>query len=81
VAWNACVISAVALVGPVIATIHGDGPVTLERRSVAVTAVHDLELDVTECGSSQEVRDRLQERLAAVNLEVAAGSRPEDILK
>ena len=30
-----------------------------ERRSVAVTQVHDITLDLTGCGSQQDVRDRL----------------------
>ncbi|MCC6237273.1 MAG: metallophosphoesterase [Dehalococcoidia bacterium] len=44
--------------GAVIATI-GDGLVAIERRRVAVTVVRDLVLDVTECTSQQQIRERL----------------------
>ena len=44
--------------GAVIATIGEDGVVARERRTVAQTEVHDLELDVSGCASGQEIRDR-----------------------
>ncbi len=47
--------------GPVLATIASNGRVTRERRSVAVTQVHDITLDVTGCTSQQDVRERLAE--------------------
>ena len=44
--------------GAVVARIGQDGVVTRERRVVAQTEVHDLELDVGGCASGQEIRDR-----------------------
>lgn len=44
--------------GAVVASIAQDGVVTRERRVVAQTEVHDLELDVGGCASGQEIRDR-----------------------
>ena len=46
-----------------VATIGSDGSVERERHSVAVTEVHDLDLDVTGCSTRQQVRDRLAERV------------------
>ena len=46
--------------GAVIATIGEDGVVARERRTVAQTEVHDLELDVSGCASGQEIRDRVR---------------------
>lgn len=46
--------------GAVIATIGEDGVVARERRSVAQTEVHDLELDVSGCASGQDIRDRVR---------------------
>ena len=45
--------------GAVIATIDGDGHIGRERHRVAVTDVHDFELDVTGCVTQQQVRERL----------------------
>ncbi len=45
--------------GVVIAAIGDDGRVTIERYSVAVSHVYDLETDVTGCASKQEIRDRV----------------------
>lgn len=45
--------------GVVIAAIGEDGRVTIERHSVAVSHVYDLETDVTGCASKQEIRDRI----------------------
>ena len=49
--------------GAVVATLGEDGRITSERRSVATTQAHDIELDVTGCASRQAVRDRLVERI------------------
>ena len=49
--------------GAVVATIRGDGAIHRKRRRVCSTAVHDLHLDVTGCGSRQAVRDRLARRI------------------
>ena len=46
--------------GAVIATIEEHGVVARERRAVAQTEVHDLELDVSGCASGQEIRDRVR---------------------
>ena len=48
--------------GAVVATINGDGSVERERRVVAVTRVHDLTIDVTNCESQQQIRDSLAEQ-------------------
>ena len=44
--------------GPVVAEIGDDGVVARERRAVAATEVHDLDLDVGGCTSGQEIRER-----------------------
>ncbi len=46
--------------GAVIATIGEDGVVARERRTVAQTEVHELELDISGCASGQEIRDRVR---------------------
>ena len=46
--------------GAVIATIGEDGVVARERRTVAQTEVHELELDVSGCTSGQEIQDRIR---------------------
>lgn len=53
--------------GAVVAEVAGDGSVRRERRSVAVTAVHDLHVDVDGCTSLQEVRDLVAERVAGLD--------------
>lgn len=53
--------------GTVVATVEADGRVRRERHRVAVTSVHDLELDVTDCTSRQHIRDRLEERIAGLH--------------
>lgn len=53
--------------GAVIATVEADGRVVRERRGVAVTTVHDLDLDVTNCTTRQQVRDRLEQRVAGLS--------------
>lgn len=50
--------------GAVLATIDIDGNVVRERHRVAVTEVHDVELDVTDCTTQQQIRDRLAELVA-----------------
>ena len=49
--------------GPVVATISSDGSVGRERRSVSVTDVHDIVLDVTGCMHYDEVRTRLAQSI------------------
>lgn len=48
----------------IVATIRPDGGVHRERHRVGVTPMHDLALDVSECASEQDVRDRLAALLA-----------------
>lgn len=45
--------------GVVIAAIAGDGRVTTDRHSVAVSSVYDLGIEVSGCASKQEIRDRV----------------------
>lgn len=50
--------------GPVVVTINGNGSISRERPVVAKTQVQDLVADLTACGSSQDVRDRVAGVLA-----------------
>jgi DNA repair exonuclease SbcCD nuclease subunit len=75
----------------VIAEITSDGIVHRERQRVAVTRVHDLELDVTGCTSRQDVRGRAESLLRARNgmarvtvvgdLEPSIDLLPQDIVE
>ena len=75
--------------GAVVATIHNDGRVTKEVHRVAVTAVHDLTLDLTGCTTQQQIRDRLvreAEELEGVaritisgELDPSVDFRPDDL--
>ena len=49
--------------GIVIASVSDDGRVERERVSVAITEVHDLDVDITGCASQQDVRGRVEERI------------------
>ena len=51
--------------GAVLATIGDDGVVNVDRRVIAITEVHDVEIDVTGCTNTQDVRDRVTEALHA----------------
>ncbi len=53
--------------GVVIATLGADGIVTRERRRVAVSEVHDVDVDVTGCANNQEVRERVATGLAGIS--------------
>ena len=53
--------------GALIATIGEDGCVKTERHTVAVSAVYDLEIDVSGCSSKQDVRERIGEDLRGRN--------------
>ncbi len=46
--------------------MHPDGSVSRERRPVASTRAHDLELDLTGCVSAHEVRERLSAVLTSL---------------
>ncbi|HLH70028.1 MAG TPA: metallophosphoesterase [Candidatus Dormibacteraeota bacterium] len=50
--------------GVVIATVGPEGTVQRERHQVATVGLRDLAMDVTGCGSAQEVRDRAARLLA-----------------
>lgn len=67
--------------GAVVATIGTGGVVTRDRRVVATTAAHDLELDVSGCASQQDVRNRLAQLVAGrqgvVRLTVAGDLQPD----
>lgn len=45
--------------GAVLAQVRHDGTVEREQRTVAVSSVHDIEVDVTGCGSRNEVAARV----------------------
>jgi DNA repair exonuclease SbcCD nuclease subunit len=49
--------------GVVIATIDSDGTIARERRSVAVTTVTDIPVDVTGATNAGDVRDKVTEAL------------------
>lgn len=52
--------------GPVVVKINSDGSIDRERQVVAKTQVQDLAVDLTGCGSSQDVRDRIAGVLAGI---------------
>jgi DNA repair exonuclease SbcCD nuclease subunit len=47
--------------GAVLVTVNEDGGVTQEWRTVAASALHAISVDVTGCGSQQDVRAAIQE--------------------
>lgn len=53
--------------GIVIADVAGDGTVSRSRESVAVSAVHDLEVDVTGCASGRDVQALVRESVAELD--------------
>lgn len=53
--------------GVAIAEVASDGTVRIERRTVAVSSVHDLEVDVTGCSSLQDILERTAELLHGRN--------------
>ncbi len=53
--------------GAVLATVGPDGSITRELRRVAISEVHDFEIDVTGCSSQQDVRERISERLTGLS--------------
>jgi DNA repair exonuclease SbcCD nuclease subunit len=53
--------------GVVVAQIRTDGAVTRERRVIQLTDLYDLTVDVTECASQQDVRDRIESRVAGLS--------------
>lgn len=67
--------------GVVIADISPDGSIQRRRRSVAVSSVHDVEVDVSSCDHFQEVREAVAARLAglagAVRLSLRGELAPE----
>ena len=68
--------------GAVVATVMNDGVVVRDRRSVSVTQVHDLDVDITGSISQQDVRDRVSDALASLSgfaRVILSGEPPEDI--
>lgn len=63
--------------GAVVVTIHSDGSIERERHRVAVTEVHDVEIDVTGCISREEIRDRIRSALSGFRGYVRACVRGE----
>ena len=53
--------------GVVVAEVLADGTVTRERRRVSQTDVHDKDVDITECDSMQDVRDRIADALVGLS--------------
>ena len=49
--------------GIVLASVHGDGSVQRERFSVAVTEVHDIDVDISGCTNQQDIRGRVEESI------------------
>ena len=49
--------------GIVLASVHGDGSVQRKRVSVAVTEIHDIDVDISGCTNQQEVRGRVEESI------------------
>ena len=53
--------------GAIVATISPNGRITRKRHSVAVTEVHDLELDVTGLTTQQQILDRLEAEASSLS--------------
>jgi DNA repair exonuclease SbcCD nuclease subunit len=53
--------------GVVLATIHPDGSVVRKRQRVALTPVHDLTLDITDCTSRQDACEKAAVALAGLH--------------
>ena len=49
--------------GAVVATIDSAGRITRERHIVAQTAVHDIEIDISDYTTQQQIRDNLADRI------------------
>ena len=49
--------------GVVVIDVGDGGDIGRERRAVAVTTVHDLEIDLTDCNTTEAVRARVAEAL------------------
>jgi exonuclease SbcD len=49
--------------GAVVADIGDDGSVTIERHGVAVSEVHDLSVDISDCASFQDIRAKAMEQV------------------
>lgn len=68
--------------GAVVIEVGSDGGVRREARAVNVTRSHDVEVDVTGCASSQDVRDLVSSRLlgrAGVARVTLTGSLPSSV--
>ena len=53
--------------GAVVATIGPGGEVARERRIVAQTSVHEVEIDITRCTTQQQIRDAIAERAGGLD--------------
>ena len=53
--------------GAVVATINPEGRIARERQRVAVTEVHDLELDVTGLTTQQQILNRLEAETSSLS--------------
>jgi DNA repair exonuclease SbcCD nuclease subunit len=58
--------------GVVLATVEADGHVTRERRTVAVSQVHDVEVTLDGCEHADDVRDRLAAAIGGLRGSVRA---------
>jgi exonuclease SbcD len=69
--------------GAVLLTIQADGAVTRERHAVARSKVHDIQLDLTGCGSRQAIRDAVAGPLKALDGDVRitlGGELPPEVV-
>ena len=67
--------------GAVVATIDSSGRIERERHIVAQTAVHDIEIDISDYTTQQQIRDNLVERVDGLSgfarLTVSGNIAPE----
>jgi DNA repair protein SbcD/Mre11 len=69
--------------GAVLVTIHPDGTIDRERRNVAVSQVHDLRVDLSDCATRQAMRERVGAAVADLSGFVrvtASGSLPPSVV-
>ena len=50
----------------VLVTVRPDGSIDRARRPVATTACHDLQIDISNCASQQEIRELIESRVAGL---------------
>ena len=49
--------------GAVVATLDAQGQISRERHVVAQTAVHDIDIDISDCTTRQQIREGISERV------------------